>query len=103
MSLPLLCVHQLFDVIVQHELLQNVIQSITRNGMALLLTASLGVITLYVFSVAGFLLFPQHFGEDRCTSVFTCTVTTAYLGSVGRQFRWSVAVEARAHIADTCG
>ena len=96
LPLPLLCAHQLFDVIVQHELLQNVIQSITRNGIALLLTASLGVITLYVFSVAGFLLFPQHFGEDRCTSVFACTVTTAYLGSVGPQPRWSAAAEGAA-------
>ena len=74
---------QLLDVVVRHELLQNVIQSITRNGLALLVTAFLGVILIYLFSVAGFLFFQPHFEPASCTSLFTCTITAVYRGCVG--------------------
>ena len=71
---------QLFDVVVRHELLQSVIQSITRNGLALLVTAFLGTILIYALSVAGFLFFQPHFEDATCTSLFTCTVTSVYRG-----------------------
>ena len=75
-------IRQLFDVIVRDELLQNVIRSMTRNGRALLMTAALGLILIYTFSVGGFVFFPSHFEPGTCTSLLTCTATAVYRGSV---------------------
>jgi hypothetical protein len=71
---------QLLDVVVRHELLQNVIRSITRNGRALVVTALFGLTLLYGFSVAGYLFFQAHFDDGSCGSLMACTATAVYRG-----------------------
>lgn len=39
----------------------NVIQSVTRNGRSILLTAVLAVILIYLFSIIGFVFFRDDF------------------------------------------
>ena len=51
---------QLFDIVVREDTLQNVIQSTTKNGRSILLTAMLGFILVYVFTIFAFL----YFGDD---------------------------------------
>ena len=52
---------QLFDVVYREETLFNVIQSVTKNGRSILLTAVLAVILIYLFSIVGFMFFQQDF------------------------------------------
>uniref|UniRef100_UPI00358E2778 inositol 1,4,5-trisphosphate-gated calcium channel ITPR1-like n=1 Tax=Myxine glutinosa TaxID=7769 RepID=UPI00358E2778 len=62
-----LCVHEffysllLFDVVYREETLLNVIKSVTRNGRSILLTAVLGLILVYLFSIVGFLFLKDDF------------------------------------------
>jgi len=39
----------------------NVIRSVTKNGRSILLTAVLGVILIYLFSIVGFIFFRDDF------------------------------------------
>lgn len=57
------CVHfgQLFDLIYREETLLNVINSVTRNGRSILLTALLALILVYLFSIVGFLFLKEDF------------------------------------------
>ena len=61
---PLLNAVLLFDIVVRDETLQNVIQSVTRNGKSILVTAVFGLIIIYVFSVIGFVYLPEDFEND---------------------------------------
>jgi len=67
-------------VIRNNPLLQNVISSVTRNGKSLLLTATLMMIIIYLFTVIGFHLFPEDFSDDAgvryCTSMSQCLAFT---------------------------
>ncbi|RXG67948.1 Ryanodine receptor 1 [Armadillidium vulgare] len=51
----------LFDVVYREETLLNVINSVTRNGWSIILTAALALILAYMFSIVGFLLFQDDF------------------------------------------
>ncbi|XP_072922149.1 inositol 1,4,5-trisphosphate-gated calcium channel ITPR2 [Hemitrygon akajei] len=51
----------LFDLIHRQETLLNVIQSVTRNGRSILLTAALALILVYLFSIVGFLFLQDDF------------------------------------------
>lgn len=57
-------------------LLANIVNAITMNGRQLLLTAFLGVISVYFFTVIGFLFFHEHFeregGGSNCDSLLQC-------------------------------
>jgi hypothetical protein len=57
-------------------LLANIVRAITMNGRQLLLTAFLGVIAVYFFSVLGYLFFAEHFvssgGEQNCATLLQC-------------------------------
>jgi len=55
------CVCQLLDIIYREETLLNVIRSVTKNGRSILLTAVLGVILVYLFSIVGFVFFRDDF------------------------------------------
>jgi len=55
------CVLQLLDIIYREETLLNVIRSVTKNGRSILLTAVLGVILIYLFSIVGFIFFRDDF------------------------------------------
>nr|CCC49618.1 conserved hypothetical protein, fragment [Trypanosoma vivax Y486] len=49
--------------------LRTFISAITQNGRQLLLTALLGIMVLYLFAIAGFILFPKQFnGNDASGS-----------------------------------
>lgn len=49
------------DIIYREETLLNVIRSVTKNGRSILLTAVLGVILIYLFSIVGFIFFRDDF------------------------------------------
>ncbi|GAB6029930.1 hypothetical protein CHUAL_005626 [Chamberlinius hualienensis] len=51
----------LFDVVYREETLLNVINSVTRNGRSIVLTAVLALILVYLFSIIGFLFFKDDF------------------------------------------
>uniref|UniRef100_A0A669CSE7 Inositol 1,4,5-trisphosphate receptor n=1 Tax=Oreochromis niloticus TaxID=8128 RepID=A0A669CSE7_ORENI len=51
----------LFDLIYREETLLNVINSVTRNGRSILLTALLALILVYLFSIVGFLFLKEDF------------------------------------------
>ena len=52
---------QLLDVIFREDTLWNVIQSVTRNGRSIILTAILALILVYMFSIIGFLFLKDDF------------------------------------------
>ena len=55
------CDTQLLDIMYREETLLNVIRSVTKNGRSILLTAVLGVILIYLFSIVGFIFFRDDF------------------------------------------
>jgi len=69
--------------VVRDDTLQNVIQSVTRNGRSIVVTGILGVIIVYLFSVVGYLFLRDVFlldvddTEERvCDSLLMCIVTS---------------------------
>jgi inositol 1,4,5-triphosphate receptor type 1 len=54
----------LFDVAYREETLMNVIRSVTRNGRSIILTAILGIILCYLFSIVGYVYFRNDFVVD---------------------------------------
>ena len=54
-------ISQLFDIIYREEVLQNVIRSVTRNVLSILLTGALAVILIYLYSILGHIFFSQDF------------------------------------------
>ncbi|XP_061430042.1 inositol 1,4,5-trisphosphate receptor type 1-like [Lethenteron reissneri] len=54
----------LFDVVYREETLLNVIKSVTRNGRSIVLTAVLGLILIYLFSIVGFQFLKDDFILD---------------------------------------
>ncbi|XP_035380493.1 inositol 1,4,5-trisphosphate receptor type 1 isoform X1 [Electrophorus electricus] len=51
----------LFDLVNREETLLNVIKSVTRNGRSIVLTAVLGLILVYLFSIVGYIFFKNDF------------------------------------------
>ncbi|XP_030646441.1 inositol 1,4,5-trisphosphate receptor type 2 [Chanos chanos] len=51
----------LLDIVRREETLQNVINSVTRNGRSIFLTAVLALILVYLFSIGGFIFFKDDF------------------------------------------
>ncbi|KNC81973.1 hypothetical protein SARC_05737 [Sphaeroforma arctica JP610] len=73
----------LFDLVFREDTLKNVIRSVTRNGVSILLTALLGLIVIYLFSIVGYVYLRDDFtiqtanGEEEwCDSLLMCIVTT---------------------------
>ncbi|XP_060776224.1 inositol 1,4,5-trisphosphate receptor type 1 isoform X4 [Neoarius graeffei] len=60
----------LFDLVNREETLLNVIKSVTRNGRSIVLTAVLGLILVYLFSIVGYIFFKDDFilEVDRITN-----------------------------------
>lgn len=52
---------QLFDVVVRYDTLRNVINSVTRNLKSILLTAILALILIFLYSIFGYIFFPNDF------------------------------------------
>ncbi|KAK2568121.1 Inositol 1 [Acropora cervicornis] len=90
----------LLDVVFREETLWNVIQSVTRNGRSIILTAVLALILVYMFSIIGFLFLKDDFmietdpspdrlddadseestKERACDTLLMCIVTTLNQG-----------------------
>lgn len=52
---------QLLDVMYREETLVNVMMSVTKNARSILLTALLGCIFIYLFSILGYIFFQGDF------------------------------------------
>uniref|UniRef100_A0AAR2IJA1 Inositol 1,4,5-trisphosphate receptor n=1 Tax=Pygocentrus nattereri TaxID=42514 RepID=A0AAR2IJA1_PYGNA len=79
----------LFDLVNREETLLNVIKSVTRNGRSIVLTAVLGLILVYLFSIVGYIFFKDDFilevdripnstlddVERACDSLWMCMIT----------------------------
>uniref|UniRef100_A0A8C1Y2J9 Inositol 1,4,5-trisphosphate receptor n=1 Tax=Cyprinus carpio TaxID=7962 RepID=A0A8C1Y2J9_CYPCA len=83
----------LFDLVNREETLLNVIKSVTRNGRSIVLTAVLGLILVYLFSIVGYMFFKDDFilevnripngtldveeddVERACDSLWMCMIT----------------------------
>lgn len=83
-----LCVHLLCIVRSSHSL-QNVISALTQHGRALMLTALLGVIVVYLFAVGTYIFFPASIyhnpaggggNEQVCSTLFQCFTYTMMHG-----------------------
>ncbi|XP_065197273.1 inositol 1,4,5-trisphosphate receptor type 1-like isoform X2 [Sycon ciliatum] len=72
----------LFDILTREETLFNVIQSVTKNGRSILLTAILALILIYMFSLVGYTVFQEHFSMPVECAKRNRTVVDALMGSV---------------------
>lgn len=76
------CYH-LLHVVVGNDLLQRVMQSVTKNGRSLLWVAALMVIIIYIYSLASFAYLRKSFDEGEgayCQNTFQCFITSLRLG-----------------------
>ena len=53
----------LLDLVMREETLKNVIRSVTRNGVSIILTAVFALILIYLFSIVGFLYLREVCGS----------------------------------------
>lgn len=78
---PYFFAFHLLDIVVRSELLKYVIKSVTANGKAIMLTACLALVVVYIYSIFGFLFFRSKFGSDAgCDNMFMCLVTSINMG-----------------------
>lgn len=78
---PYFFAFHLLDIVVRSELLKYVIKSVTANGKAIMLTACLALVVVYIYSIFGFLFFRSKFGPDAgCENMFMCLVTSINMG-----------------------
>ena len=77
----------LFEIVYFFQILQLIMKAIAYNAVQILLTATLGSIIVYIFTVIGFEYFPQDFfmsdvgtGENLCSSVVQCFFHILSLG-----------------------
>jgi len=77
------CFH-LLHIIDNNDLLKRVLQSVTKNGRALLWVAALGIILLYVFAIVEFAFYRESFvnlDNAYCDTLWQCFVSTLDLGA----------------------
>jgi inositol 1,4,5-triphosphate receptor type 1 len=78
----------LLDVVYRSEVLLNVLRAVTIPGEQLAMTAALGIIILYIYSVLGFLLVREAYmhedfpDERRCDYLLNCFLTTVREGLI---------------------
>lgn len=78
---PYFFAFHLLDIVVRSELLKYVIKSVTANGKAIMLTACLALVIVYIYSIFGFLFFRSKFGPDAgCDNMLMCLVTSINMG-----------------------
>ena len=76
------CFH-LLHIVVANDILLRVLQSVTKNGTALIWVAALGVVIIYIYSVVGFALYRGSFDYQSdlwCDSLFECFLTSLNAG-----------------------
>ncbi|XP_065910466.1 inositol 1,4,5-trisphosphate-gated calcium channel ITPR1-like [Dysidea avara] len=76
----------LFHIVVDNDILQRVLRSVTKNGSSLLWVAALGLIVIYVYAVGTFAFMPNDFDDNDgdvalfCGTLFECFVTVLDYG-----------------------
>ncbi|XP_036375711.1 inositol 1,4,5-trisphosphate receptor type 2 isoform X1 [Megalops cyprinoides] len=99
----------LFDLLNREETLWNVIQSVTRNGRSIILTAVLALILVYLFSIVGFLFLKDDFRMEvdrlplpgmRSQSPDTCSKETC-LDSLSLSVTATEEDDGTEHVCDT--
>lgn len=75
------CFHTL-HIVAGNDLLVRVLQSVTINGASLLWVAALGVVIIYIYSVAGFAFYRDTYapGGYFCTTLWECFISTLASG-----------------------
>jgi inositol 1,4,5-triphosphate receptor type 1 len=68
---PLMAFHMI-DLSVRSEGVINVIKAVTTNGKALLLTAILLIILIYMYSVIGYFAIPDAYPDSNCETLYYC-------------------------------
>ncbi|KNC48385.1 inositol 1,4,5-trisphosphate receptor type 3 [Thecamonas trahens ATCC 50062] len=75
--------YHLLDIVTRSETLRSVTLAIMVNAKAIGLTVVLGLVWMYMYALAGFVLFRSDFdiaGSSYCTSLLECIVTVTNLG-----------------------
>eukprot|EP00744_Colponema_vietnamica_P004964 GILI01007336.1.p1 GENE.GILI01007336.1~~GILI01007336.1.p1 ORF type:complete len:878 (+),score=219.16 GILI01007336.1:344-2635(+) len=75
----------LTDIVHRSDDLKNVLKSVTRNGLQLLITAALGLVVIYVYSLFGFYFFRSDYSSDAdtpmfCETLWMCLASTINYG-----------------------
>jgi len=81
--LPVFYSFLLLDVIKQTPELVNVLKSVTQNFRQLVLTMWLGVILIYLFSIAAFVYYFEYYNPENgvtCDTLWNCFFSTLNLG-----------------------
>jgi len=75
------CFH-LLDFSAQSPQVRSVMAAVTVNGKSILLTALLGIILIYIYTMIAFFYFSNMYNSPGldCASLFSCTVTTINYG-----------------------
>ena len=77
---PLFALH-ILDISIQDSRVRTVLRAVTQNGKALLLTALLGVIVVYQFSMISFFFLRDNYtNELPCETLAQCLLTTFSFG-----------------------
>lgn len=58
---PFFFCYHLLDIVYRYETLKAVLQSVTRNGRQLLMTALLMSVLVYIYAIVGFIFFRQTY------------------------------------------
>lgn len=78
---PYFFAFHLLDIVARSEMLKYVIKSITLNGKALILTAFLAFVVIYIYSIFGFLFYRTKFNEEvPCDNMLMCLVAAINYG-----------------------
>ena len=84
---PLVYCVLLMDLIKRSEDLQNIIKAVTLNVGSLIKTAILGSAVLFMFSVVGYLEFPEFYKSDGNSIVYADTLLHAYTSTLNSGLR----------------
>ena len=69
----------LLDIINRYQILQNIIKAVTYNWRQLVMTALLGFILMFIFSIYAFFFIDDMYnngGENFCTTMLQCYLAT---------------------------
>jgi len=77
LSAPATYSFHLLDLSIQNAQVRNVLKAVTQNGTSLLLTALLGLITIYCYTmIAFFYLRADYMDPLQCTNIYSCFTFT---------------------------
>lgn len=74
----------LMHIVVNNDILQRVLRSVTKNGKSLLWVAALGAVVLYIYAVIAYAGYQMYFDDpgnsSHCKTLFECVVSVFRLG-----------------------